>query len=54
MIVQYDRNSALSTDQKLESLISSIQLALNELYDRQYEIEKKISELKAAIEAVSD
>lgn len=54
MIVQYDRNPALTTDQKLESLITSIQLALNEIQDKQHATDKKLEDLKAAIEAVSN
>lgn len=30
MIINYDRNPALNTDQKLQSLIDSIQMALTE------------------------
>lgn len=34
MIVSYDKNPRLTTDQKLESLIESITLALNEKAER--------------------
>lgn len=46
MIISYDKNPALTTDQKLESLIESIQLALNEKADNAIIIalEKKIEE----------
>lgn len=46
MIISYDKNPQLTTDQKLESLIESIQLALNEKADNAIVIalEKKIKE----------
>lgn len=47
MIISYDKNPALTTDQKLESLIESIQLALNEKADNALVIalEKKLKEI---------
>lgn len=53
MVIQYDRNSTLTTDQKLESLLTSIQLAFNEVQDELRKKDREIAELKAAIEAVN-
>ena len=46
MIIDYDRNPALSVDQKLQSLIDSIQRATDEIADSMYEIRKEIEEIK--------
>ena len=48
MIINYDRNPALTVDQKIESLIESIQLALNEKADNEIidTLEKRLSELE--------
>lgn len=47
MIINYDRNPALNTDQKLESLTENIQLALSE-------VESSINSLKKAIEEIKE
>ena len=44
MIINYDRNPALAVDQKLQSLMDSIQMALDELNTR---IDKESSEIKS-------
>jgi hypothetical protein len=46
MIIDYDKNPMLDTDEKLKSLVASIMLALNELQDRIYALEKKIEEME--------
>lgn len=46
MIIDYDKNPALTTDQKLQSLIDSIHRALDEVTDELNKISKDISELK--------
>ena len=48
MIINYDRNPALTVDQKIESLIESIQLALNEKADNEIidTLKKRLSELE--------
>ena len=43
MIIDYDRNPNLNTEQKLQSLIESVQMALDELASRCVEIEKQSS-----------
>lgn len=48
MIIDFDRNPALSIDQKLQSLMESVQLALNELYGKATELTKKIGSLSSS------
>lgn len=47
MIIDYDHNPQASIDQKLQSLMESIQLALNEIDSDIKLIEKMIEELRA-------
>lgn len=42
--IDYDKNQALSTDQKLKSLIDSIERSLLEINDRLDRIERIINE----------
>lgn len=49
MIVNYDRNPDLTIDEKLQSLVECIQLALNEKADN-----AKIEELKKEISKMND
>ena len=49
MIIGYDRAGGLSTDQKLQSLMTSIQLALNEVIDEQAKIQKALSEIEKTL-----
>lgn len=46
MIINYDKNPALTEDQKLQSLVDSIMLALNELQDRLYRLEKAVERIE--------
>lgn len=48
MVINYDRNPNLTTDQKLDSLIESIMLAMNEKADNSKvdELKKKLAELQ--------
>ena len=46
MIINYDKNPRLSTDRKLQSLIESIQLALNEIDTRLDEIDRAVKKLE--------
>lgn len=46
MIVDYDRNPALTTDQKLQSLIESLLRMRDELQDSLADIEKRLSKLE--------
>lgn len=46
MIVDYDRNPALTVDQKLQSLIESIQRQADDLTDRIEELKKRIKEIE--------
>ena len=42
MIIEYDRNKSLTEEQRLQSLIDSIQRALDELTIRIDQLEKKV------------
>lgn len=53
MIIDYDHNPKLTYDQKLQSLKESVQMALNEIKDEQTEIERKLSKLQDAIDAIA-
>jgi len=46
MIIGYDKNPALSEDQKLQRLVESVQLAFNELKFEVDELRKEIEKLK--------
>lgn len=53
MLINYDRNPRLTIDGKLQSLIESIQTAINELRSDHYtkaEVDKLIAEIRAEIE----
>lgn len=52
MIINYDRNPALTTDQKLQSLLESIQLAFNEVKAEHYtkaETDRMLTEIRDII-----
>ena len=53
MIINYDKNPRLTTDQKIQSLVANLQLALDELTSRCAEIEKRIEEIQKALEQSS-
>lgn len=46
MILNYDRNPVLTTDQKLLSLIESMQRALDEANNKIADLEKRIEKLE--------
>lgn len=46
MIIDYDKNTALNVDQKLQSLIDSIQRSLDEISIDISEIRREIEKLK--------
>jgi hypothetical protein len=46
MIINYDKNPALTVNDRLQSLVESMQLALNEIETHLDEIDKSIKELK--------
>lgn len=46
MIIDYDRNPALTADQKLQSLIDSIQRAFDETTDIIKEMQKEIEKIQ--------
>ena len=46
MIIDYDKNPNLTVDQKLQSLIDSIQRATDEIADNIHEIRKEIEEIR--------
>ena len=50
MIIGYDRNPVLNTDQKIQSLIESMSKALDELKDEIADLEKKIERLEEGAE----
>lgn len=47
MIIDFDRNPALSEEQRLQSLMESVQLALSNIETQIAEIEKKLEQLGA-------
>lgn len=46
MIVDYDKNPSLTVDQKLQSLIESIQRQTDELTDSIEELKKRIKKIE--------
>ena len=46
MIIDYDKNPMLTTDQKIQSLIQSMQRALDEMKHEISELENKIKSLE--------
>lgn len=50
MIINYDRNAALSTDEKLQSLVNTLQLAFNEVMDETDKLKKEIEVLRKKVE----
>ncbi len=50
MILDYDKNPALSTDQKLQSLVANIQRALDEQTSELQKVKKELEELKERTE----
>lgn len=46
MIIDYDKNPALNVDQKMQSLIDSIQRSLDEISIDISEVRKEIEKLK--------
>lgn len=46
MIIDYDRNPALTTDQKLQSLIDSMQRAIDELTVSMDAVKKELEKLQ--------
>lgn len=46
MIINYDRNPNLTIDQKLQSLIDSIQLMSDEITDSIEDLKKKVEKLQ--------
>ena len=46
MIIDYDKNPALTVDEKMQSLIDSIQRATDELTDAISEIRKNVKEIE--------
>lgn len=47
MIIDYDHNPALTTDQKLQSLKESMQMAVDELTDTIKKLKEEIAELRS-------
>lgn len=54
MIVNYDKNPNLTVDQKLQSLLESIQMALNEIKTEHYTKAETDKLLKEIRDLVSD
>lgn len=46
MIINYDRNPALTVDQKLQSLIESIQIMSDEITDSIEDLKKEVKKLQ--------
>lgn len=46
MIIDYDKNPALSVDQKLQSLIDSIQRMSDEITDSIEDLRKRVKEIE--------
>ena len=49
MIIDFDHNPALTTDQKLQSLKESMQMAVDEMTSAIELLKKEVRELKQAI-----
>lgn len=49
MIIDFDHNPALTTDQKLQSLRESAQMAIDELTDTIEKLKSEIDELRTSI-----
>ena len=54
MLVRFDRSSLLTVDQKLQSLVDSIHIALNEITNDQAELKKSVEDIKKALEELSN
>lgn len=55
MIIDYDSNPALTTDQKLQSLKESTQMALNEIRTEHYtkdEVDRIVSRIQNTLDAI--
>ena len=50
MIIDYDKNPMLNTDQKIQSLIQSMQRALDEMKKEITKLEKKVESLEEGAE----
>lgn len=51
MILSYDKNANLTIDQKLDSLIENLQLALNEMSDKTQKMERELEALRKEVDA---
>lgn len=54
MIIDYDRNPNLNTEQKLQSLIESVQMALNEWSAEKKSLDETDAKLAAAIAEINE
>lgn len=52
MIINYDRRPNATMDQKIQSLIESIQLALNEIASDMDYTKKKLEEIEKRVKAL--
>jgi len=52
MVLNYDRNPARTTDEKLDSLMQNMQLALNEIDDRLDKLEKHLEKLQKTVDSM--
>lgn len=50
MVINFDRNPNRSTDEKLDSLIISIQLALNEIENSLHDMDKRLADMQKEID----
>ena len=54
MIIDYDKNPNISSEQRLQSLIESIRRAFEELSDNIMALEKQISAVEKEIEEIRE
>lgn len=52
MVLNYDRNPNRTTDEKIESLIENIQLALNEINDKLVDQEKTLDDIRKRLDSI--
>ena len=52
MVLNFDRNPSRTIDEKLDSLIQNIQLALNEIENRLDAQDKRLDEIQKQVDSI--